>query len=263
MLLRLHAVVVLVLFVFFGYKLLLLLTGRQETLRHLRARTRWADSALLGAALLSGFGAWLAFPEPLSGWSLLPAGMTLVALLLFIDRVRREQAAWAAWQLVAAAVVYSVPAYGVLANAWPHQPNTMQQAVLGAAPNTPALTTRSGQAEATATPDAAAPIDTTTISATYLATINSAQAAENDPATTPAVLTAGKVLYTQNCAVCHGADGRLGLNGARDLTKSNLNDAGRVYQVTHGSISKKMPAFQGRLTEEQIRQVVEYSLTLR
>ncbi|MCB2406822.1 c-type cytochrome [Hymenobacter lucidus] len=71
----------------------------------------------------------------------------------------------------------------------------------------------------------------------------------------------GKALYTQNCAVCHGADGKKGLNGAHDLTKSNLNTAGRVYMVTQGL--GKMPGFKTQLTDEQIYQVVEYSLTLK
>ncbi|TGE27348.1 c-type cytochrome [Hymenobacter metallicola] len=71
----------------------------------------------------------------------------------------------------------------------------------------------------------------------------------------------GKALYTQNCVVCHGPDGKLGLNGAHDLTKSNLNATGRVYMVTQGL--GKMPSFKNQLTEEQIQQVVAYSLTLK
>ncbi|TGE17779.1 c-type cytochrome [Hymenobacter elongatus] len=71
----------------------------------------------------------------------------------------------------------------------------------------------------------------------------------------------GKLLFTQNCVVCHGPDGKLGLNGAHDLTKSNLNATGRVYIVTQGL--GKMPAFKDQLSAEQIEQVVAYSLTLR
>ncbi|WP_400192904.1 c-type cytochrome [Hymenobacter sp. B81] len=71
----------------------------------------------------------------------------------------------------------------------------------------------------------------------------------------------GKALFLQNCALCHGANGKLGGNGARDLTKSNLNQTGRVYIVTHGM--GKMPSFRDQLTPEQIEQVAAYSLTLR
>jgi len=72
---------------------------------------------------------------------------------------------------------------------------------------------------------------------------------------------AGQVLFQQNCVRCHGKDGRLGLNGAHDLTKSNLNAFGRTYLVTSGM--GKMPAFGKTLTLAQIMQVVAYSLTLK
>ena len=74
-------------------------------------------------------------------------------------------------------------------------------------------------------------------------------------------VAAGKALFQQNCAVCHGNDGKLGVNGAHDLTKSNLNTTGRVYMVTNGL--GKMPAFKKTLTEEEIEQVVAYSMTLQ
>jgi cytochrome c6 len=80
-------------------------------------------------------------------------------------------------------------------------------------------------------------------------------------AQTAAVANAGEALFAQNCAVCHGTNGKLGLNGAHDLTKSNLNQNGRVYIVTNGL--GKMPSFKGQLTPEQIEQVAAYSLTLK
>ncbi|TPG65369.1 c-type cytochrome [Hymenobacter nivis] len=71
----------------------------------------------------------------------------------------------------------------------------------------------------------------------------------------------GKALFQQNCARCHGANGKLGLNGAHDLTKSNLNAFGRTYLVTNGM--GKMPAFKTKLTPAQIEQLVAYSLTFK
>jgi len=71
----------------------------------------------------------------------------------------------------------------------------------------------------------------------------------------------GQLIYQKNCARCHGKDGRLGLNGAHDLTKSNLNAFGRTYLVTSGM--GKMPAFGKMLTPAQVQQVVAYSLTLK
>lgn len=71
----------------------------------------------------------------------------------------------------------------------------------------------------------------------------------------------GKVLFQQNCARCHGANGKLGLNGAHDLTKSNLNAFGRTYLITNGL--GKMPSFKTKLTPPQIEQLVAYSLTFK
>ncbi|GAB3830392.1 GNAT family N-acetyltransferase [Hymenobacter jeollabukensis] len=81
------------------------------------------------------------------------------------------------------------------------------------------------------------------------------------PADAVGLVDAGQALFEQNCALCHGPDGKRGLNGAHDLTKSNLNQMGRAYMVTNGM--GKMPAFKGQLTPEQIEQVAAYSLTLK
>ena len=71
----------------------------------------------------------------------------------------------------------------------------------------------------------------------------------------------GQALFQQNCVRCHGRNGRAGLNGAHDLTKSNLNAFGRTYLVSKGL--GKMPAFEKTLTPAQIQAVVAYSLTLK
>ena len=67
----------------------------------------------------------------------------------------------------------------------------------------------------------------------------------------------GKLLYTDNCAKCHGDDGKAGLIGATDLTIttltldsiSNLTEKGR----------KSMPATVG-LTIEQRKGIAQYVL---
>ncbi len=71
----------------------------------------------------------------------------------------------------------------------------------------------------------------------------------------------GQLIFQKNCVRCHGQNGRLGLNGAHDLTKSNLNAFGRTYLVTNGM--GKMPTFAKKLTAAQIEEVVTYSLTLK
>ena len=74
-------------------------------------------------------------------------------------------------------------------------------------------------------------------------------------------LLPGQVIFQKNCVRCHGANGKLGLNGAHDLTKSNLNAFGRTYLVTKGM--GKMPAFGKTLTAAEVQQVVAYSITLK
>ena len=81
------------------------------------------------------------------------------------------------------------------------------------------------------------------------------------PAAAGPPLSPGLVLFQKNCVRCHGANGKRGLNGAHDLTKSNLNAFGRTYLVTKGL--GKMPSFEKQLTPRQIQEVVAYSLTLR
>ncbi len=71
----------------------------------------------------------------------------------------------------------------------------------------------------------------------------------------------GQLLFQKNCVRCHGANGKRGLNGAHDLTKSNLNAFGRTYLVANGM--GKMPAFDKKLTAAEVEQVVAYSLTLK
>ena len=74
-------------------------------------------------------------------------------------------------------------------------------------------------------------------------------------------LLPGQAIFQKNCVRCHGTNGKRGLNGAHDLTKSNLNAFGRTYLVANGL--GKMPAFGKVLTAEQVQQVVAYSLTLK
>ena len=70
---------------------------------------------------------------------------------------------------------------------------------------------------------------------------------------------AGEVLFAENCAACHGTDGR----GDRDQGAPNLADAIWLYGGDAETIAESitnarfgvMPAWAGRLSESQIRQV--------
>lgn len=71
----------------------------------------------------------------------------------------------------------------------------------------------------------------------------------------------GAELFTTNCASCHGADGGGGLGPklAGEVTKNFPDIEEQIAFVAEGKGT--MPAFGGDLSEEQLRQVVEYTRT--
>jgi alcohol dehydrogenase (cytochrome c) len=71
----------------------------------------------------------------------------------------------------------------------------------------------------------------------------------------PADLVEGKRIFTTNCAVCHGDDGKGGHTGGAPLDKMRDLDAA-IATVTNGR--NNMPPFRGAFTPEQIRDVSVY-----
>jgi mono/diheme cytochrome c family protein len=79
--------------------------------------------------------------------------------------------------------------------------------------------------------------------------------------------TDGATVYDEACARCHGPNGvpEPGLAaqmGVKDLTRrelhERLSDADIRKQILHGSANKRMPAFSGMLTDEQVDALVTY-----
>src|SRR4051812_4879317 len=80
----------------------------------------------------------------------------------------------------------------------------------------------------------------------------------------------GATVYGMLCATCHGPDGRppaamVARLGVRDLTAPEFrarvaaSGPGLVeQQVRHGSQNKLMPAFEGAISDAQIRAVAAY-----
>jgi mono/diheme cytochrome c family protein len=76
--------------------------------------------------------------------------------------------------------------------------------------------------------------------------------------------SAGETLFKTKCAACHGQDGKgevpMGKKlGARNLSSSEVqtqSDAQLTDIVTKGK--NKMPAYDGKLTKEQIGDLVAY-----
>ncbi len=71
----------------------------------------------------------------------------------------------------------------------------------------------------------------------------------------------GAKIYKMNCVICHGADGKLGINGAKPLPESVLSNDEKIVVVKKGQ--GVMTPFESILTEEQITAVVEYTNSLK
>jgi cytochrome c6 len=70
-----------------------------------------------------------------------------------------------------------------------------------------------------------------------------------------------KKLYKLYCTSCHGLKGNLKINGAKDLTKSEIDLENAVAQVYYGK--GLMTSFKPLLSEEEIVAVSKYTETLR
>jgi mono/diheme cytochrome c family protein len=67
----------------------------------------------------------------------------------------------------------------------------------------------------------------------------------------------GEVLYKQNCAACHGDDGKLGAGGAMDLSKLDLSDQNIEDIILNGR--KGMPSFSFVFeSDEEVQNVITF-----
>jgi len=71
----------------------------------------------------------------------------------------------------------------------------------------------------------------------------------------------GKKVFKKNCVICHGMDGKLGMNNSKDLTISTLKKDERISIVKNGKGT--MNAFGSMLSAEDIQAVVDYTFTLK
>lgn len=76
-----------------------------------------------------------------------------------------------------------------------------------------------------------------------------------------AAATGEEIYKANNCSVCHGQDGKLMLNGAKDLTASTLSRAETEHQIMNGK--NAMPAYKNSLTPEQLKALTDYVETFR
>lgn len=71
----------------------------------------------------------------------------------------------------------------------------------------------------------------------------------------------GQELFNASCISCHGADGKLGLMEASDLSISTMELTAKIEIIKNGKGA--MTPFAEILTEEQIKAVAEYSASLK
>ena len=71
-------------------------------------------------------------------------------------------------------------------------------------------------------------------------------------------------IYKAKCAGCHGADGSKSMMGAKPLNGADvqgMSDADLNDAITNGK--GKMPAYKGKLTDAQIKDLVTYIHTMK
>ena len=72
-------------------------------------------------------------------------------------------------------------------------------------------------------------------------------------------------LYKSKCAMCHGADGKGKMAGTKDLGSADVqksSDADLNAVITKGK-PPKMPAYDGKLTADQVKGLVSYIRSLK
>ena len=81
--------------------------------------------------------------------------------------------------------------------------------------------------------------------------------------------TSGEALYVAKCQMCHGSKGaaetpvakNLKIKPAGDAEMKKLSAAQMTESVTNGK--NRMPSFKGKLSDEQIKEVVAYFRSLK
>ncbi len=71
----------------------------------------------------------------------------------------------------------------------------------------------------------------------------------------------GLAVFRKYCVNCHGADGRLGLSGAKVIPDSKLTQAEREILIKKGR--NLMTPFETLLTDAEIKAVAEFTFSLK
>lgn len=74
------------------------------------------------------------------------------------------------------------------------------------------------------------------------------------------MLKHARAIYLQECAICHGEDGKLGKSGAKDLSQSELTQEEAEDVIENGR--NLMPAYGKRLSDGEIKALAKFVLAL-
>jgi cytochrome c6 len=80
-----------------------------------------------------------------------------------------------------------------------------------------------------------------------------------------AAAESGADLYKSKCAGCHGADGSKSMMGSKPLNGADvqgMSNAQLEEVITNGK-GKMMPAYKGKLTDAQIKELATYIHTMK
>ena len=71
----------------------------------------------------------------------------------------------------------------------------------------------------------------------------------------------GKALFLTYCQACHGADGKLGLSGAKDLTLTAKTDAEIMNVLQNGK--NAMPSYKNTLSADEMEALATFIQSLK
>lgn len=91
------------------------------------------------------------------------------------------------------------------------------------------------------------------------ASVAAVTACSSKPTPSDPVLAKGQQVYAQNCASCHGADGEGGAAPRLIGIATVYSEAQQRAKIEKGVTGSAMPAWKGRLTDEEITAVLRYT----
>ncbi len=71
----------------------------------------------------------------------------------------------------------------------------------------------------------------------------------------------GSKIFKQYCVTCHGLDGKAKINGAKDITISEMSFEERISLIQNGKLT--MIAYKNLLSESEIKAVAKYTMEIK